>query len=169
MMGGCQDEIPTPVASPELLASGADQVMTGLEHVITLNGVKEGVVKGDTAFLYSDSTMAVLVSPVLELFTETGVLRARVTARNGRYNTDTKDLSAYGDVVLVITEGNRRVESSELHYEPGADRIWSDSMTVMNDGGVVSRGMGFTSDLQFRQTRVGPGSIRGSGSGGIRF
>ena len=50
------------------------------------------------------------------------------------------------------------------------DRIWSDSLTVLREEGVVSTGLGFESDLEFRNTRVGPGSIRRTGSGGgIRF
>jgi hypothetical protein len=69
-------------------------------------------------------------------------------------------------VILVITEGNKRVESEELHYDPNGDRIWSDSATTMIEPGRVSEGLGFESDLNFRRTVVGPGSIRNTGGGG---
>jgi hypothetical protein len=62
-------------------------------------------------------------------------------------------------VILTVDDGNRRVESPELNYEPNGDRIWSDSLTFMYEEGVVIEGMGFSSDLDFRQMRVGPGSI----------
>lgn len=166
---GCRDEVATPVASPALLSSGADQVMTGFELFLTFQGVREGVVRGDTAFLYRDSSMVVLVNPTLELFDQAGGVRATVTARKGRYHTVSRGMSAFGEVVLVIPEGDRRVEGPELHYDPAGDRIWSDSLTTMREGAVVSQGLGFTSDLQFRQMRVGPGSIRGGGGGRIRF
>ncbi len=161
--------MPTPVGSPELLESGANQVMTGMELVITLNGVREGVVRADTAFNFADSTVSILRNPTLELFTESGAARARVTAERGRYDMTTKALTALGKVILLVMDGNRRVESAELHYRPEENRIWSDSMTVMYDGGMESRGMGFSSDLDFQHMRVGPGSIRGSGGGGVRF
>ena len=70
---------------------------------------------------------------------------------------------ARGDVVLTIPEGNRRVETQEINYDPNGDRIWSDSLTVMREQGTVSEGMGFSSDLDFRRLQVGPGSIRGTG------
>jgi hypothetical protein len=66
-------------------------------------------------------------------------------------------------VVLIITEGNRRVESSELNYSPNGDRIWSDSFTVMHEPGRILEGMGFDSDLSFDNATVGPGSIRNTG------
>ena len=170
VLSGCGDDVPTPVGSPALLESGADQVMTGLEHILTVEGVREGVVRADTAFFFNDSTMTLLRNPVLELFNaESGVPVARVTAQRGRYNMSTKDLTAYGDVVLVVTEGNKRIESPELHYEPNLHRIWSDSMTVMTDGTGVSQGMGFSSDLEFRNVSIGPGSVRGAGGGRVRF
>ncbi len=166
LLAACGGEGTAPVGSPALLESGADQVAMGLEHVITINGIREGMVRADTAFFFNDSTVTLLRNPTLELFNESGYSRARVTAERGRYNMNTKELAAFGNVVLVIPEGDRRVESPELHYEPSGDRIWSDSMTVMHDAGIVSRGMGFYSDLDFSEMRVGAGSIRRSERGG---
>jgi len=167
---GCSEENTTPVAAPELLATGADMVSTGMEQNITVAGVREGMVYADTAFFYQDSATVILTNPVLTLYTDTGIQRARVTAEWGKLNQNTQVMLARGNVVLTIQDGSRRVESSELNYDPNGDRIWSDSLTVMHEEGVVSTGMGFDSDLEFRNTTVGPGSIRRTGSGGgIRF
>jgi len=161
----CAEETTTPVGSPPLLETGADAVFVGLEHFITLDGVREGQLIADTAFLYSDSSLYVLTNPVLVIFTETGVQRARVTAERGRMKTNSQEMVAQGNVVLEITEGSRRVESSELNYDPNGDRIWSDSLTTMFEAGTTLRGMGFRSDLEFRNVRVGAGSIRSTGGG----
>jgi LPS export ABC transporter protein LptC len=150
----------TPIASPELLETGADVVIFNLESVITVEGVKEGEVFGDTAFFFNDSTFYMLRNPTLVLFDELGAQRARVVAERGTMNMNTDALTAQGNVVLTVNEGNRRVESPELNYEPNGDRIWSDSFTTMYEAGVVIEGMGFSSDLDFRQMRVGPSSIR---------
>ncbi|MFC1662065.1 LPS export ABC transporter periplasmic protein LptC [Gemmatimonadota bacterium] len=166
LFGGCGEENPTPVASPELMEMGADQVMTRMETIITTSGVREGRVQADTAFLFNDSTTAILRNPTLVLFNEGGVTRATVTALHGRLDTTTKELQAWGEVVLLIHDGNRRVETSELNYDPDRDRIWSDSATVMREGGRTIRGRSFESDLQFRNARVLNGSITG---GGVRF
>ena len=65
------------------------------------------------------------------LVTESGVQRARVISKRGRYNPSTREMLAMGEVVLTITEGDKRVESEELNYDPNGDRIWSDSATTM--------------------------------------
>ena len=166
LLPACSEEDAVPIASPPLLETGADMVIEGLKHIITLEGVKEGEVFADTAFSYRDSSVYHLVSPELILFTESGVQRARVTAERGRFNPNTRELLAQGNVILVITEGDKRVESEELNYNPAGDRIWSDSATTMVEPGRVSEGFGFESDLNFRRTVVGPGSIRNTGGGG---
>jgi LPS export ABC transporter protein LptC len=162
---GCSEEASTPVGSPPLLETGADAVFIGLEHFITLEGVREGRLFADTAFLYNDSSLYVLTNPILVLFTETGIQRAKVTAERGRMKTNSQEMVAQGNVILEITEGNRRVESQELHYDPNGDRIWSDSLTTMYEAGTTIRGVGFRSDLEFRNTRVGAGSIVSGGGG----
>jgi len=162
---GCTEENSAPLAAPELLETGADHVMFLLVQQVSINGIREGRVEADTAYAYNDSTLYSLRNPVLVLYNEQGQERARVVAKRGRFNYATKELVAQGDVVLTIPEGNRRVETVELNYDPSGDRIWSDSLTVMYEEGTVSRGMGFASDLGFRRLEVGPGSIRGTGRG----
>jgi len=163
---GCSEEDSTPVASPELLETGAEHVMFLLVQQVSVNGIREGRVEADTAFAYPDSSLYSLRNPVLVLYDEQGRERARVVSKRGRFNYATKELVARGDVVLTIPEGNRRVETTELYYDPNGDRIWSDSSTVMYEEGRIIQGMGFASDLDFRRMQVGPGSIRGSGTGG---
>jgi LPS export ABC transporter protein LptC len=163
---GCGEDETTPVASPPLLETGADMVIQGMTHNITLEGVREGELVADTAFYYRDSTIYHLRNPELKLFVaNTGVERARVTADRGRFNPSTREMLAQGNVILLITEGNKRIESQELNYNPSGDRIWSDSATVMREPGRVTEGMGFESDLDFRRTVVGQGSIRNTGGG----
>lgn len=166
-LAGCLEEETTPVAAPELLEIGADLVMLDMENTITVEGVREAEVYADTAYFFKDSTYYLLKNPVLVLFTEkTGAQRARVVSEQGIMNMNTNELKAQGRVVLTVQEGNRRVESPELNYEPNGDRIWSDSLTIMYEEGVVSEGLGFTSDLDFRSMTVGPGSIRNIGGVG---
>lgn len=159
LVGGCGEEESTPIASPELLESGAQSVMYLMVTEITVNGIREGRVEADTAFLYPDSSVASLRNPTLVLFDEQGIERARVISERGRFNFNTKELVARGDVVLTIPEGDRQVETQELNYDPNGDRIWSDSTSVMREGNTVTRGESFVSDLEFRRAEVLNGSI----------
>jgi LPS export ABC transporter protein LptC len=163
---GCEEENTTPTASPPLLETGADMVMTDIKLNITQENIRTGELFADTAFLFRDSSSYHLRQLELIMFTETGAQRARVTAKTGEFTPNTRAMVAWGDVILVITEGNKRVESQELNYDPNGDRIWSDSATTMIEPGRISEGLGFESDLEFRRTVVGPGSIRNTGGGG---
>lgn len=162
----CEEENTTPTASPPLLETGADMVMTDIKLNITQENIRTGELYADTAFLFRDSSAYHLRQLELVMFHETGAQEARVTAERGRFTPNTRAMTAWGNVILVITEGNKRVESQELHYDPNGDRIWSDSATTMIEPGRISEGLGFESDLGFRRTVVGPGSIRNTGGGG---
>ena len=96
-------------------------------------------------------------------YDETGRERATVTGVRGEWNRETDRMVARGDVVLLIHSDSSRIESQELYYDPGLDRIWSDSTTVrtMKDGTVTS-GTAFESDMSFENVRIA------NARGGIR-
>jgi len=165
LVGGCREDDNAPIASPELLEAGAESVIYEMVMEITVNGIREGRVEADTAFIYPDSSLYSLRNPVLFLFEEeTGLERARVESERGRFNFETRELEAQGNVVLTIREGNRTVETQELHYDPAGDQIWSDSTSVMREGNTVTRGESFRSDLDFQRAEVINGSIINEGN-----
>jgi LPS export ABC transporter protein LptC len=97
------------------------------------------------------------------IYHEDGRARATVRALRGEMDTNTDAMLAQGDVVLTVHEDGRIIQTSELHYDPQRDRIWSDSATVqiMADG-TVSEGSSFESDLDFRNIFIR--DIRGGSS-----
>jgi LPS export ABC transporter protein LptC len=162
-VAGCGEEDSAPVASPELLDSGAESVIYRMVTLLTTNGIQEARVEADTAYSYPDSSLYSLRNPTLVLYTPQGSERARVVAERGWLNLGTKELVARGNVILTIPEGDRRVESQELNYDPNGDKIWSDSASVMWEGTTVTRGESFESDLEFRRAVVLNGSITQTG------
>lgn len=166
VLGACQDELQGPVASQDLREIEADYVALDLEQYITTDGVREAKVVADTGFVYSDSSKVHLRVVHLTVFDEQGREIAVVTSRSGVLDTETQHMIARGDVVLTVHEGNRIVESEELHYDPRRERIWSDSASVYREGDTVLRGTSFESDLQFSNVRVQ--NARGTGDV-IRF
>jgi LPS export ABC transporter protein LptC len=163
IVAGCGGEEAAPIASPELLETGAQSVIYKMVTLLTTNGIQEARVEADTAFFFPDSSIHALRNPTLVLYTPQGVERARVVAERGRLNLGTKELVAWGNVVLTIPEGDRRVETQELNYDPDGDRIWSDSASAMWEGTTVTRGESFKSDLEFRRAVVFNGSITETG------
>lgn len=155
-LSGCEGESREVPLSPDLEAMEADNVVYGLEHVMTRNGVREAIVRADTAFFFRDSTIVMLRGQVhLTSFdTERGDEIADVTAEWGRLNSSNNALLARGNAVLKIRAQGRRIESAELHYAPDRDRIWSDSASVMYMEDRIIRGSGFDSDLNFRRPTI---------------
>ena len=166
LLGGCGSQEDTPVVSPDLLEMGADGVMYGMRSVISVEGVREGMVIADTAYFYEDSANVELRQLSLTVYTEEGRERALVTAERGWLNLDTNEMVARGNAVLTVRTDNRIIESAELHYDPNEDRIWSDSAPVQRFDGVVSEGSSFESNLDFTNVRIRNMRTRG---GAVRY
>lgn len=163
---GCGSQEDTPVVSPDLLEMDAEGVMYGMRSMITVEGVREGMVSADTAYFYEDSANVELRQLSLTVYTEEGQERALVTAALGWLNLDTNEMVARGNAVLTVRTDNRIIESAELHYDPNEDRIWSDSATVQRLDGVVSEGSSFESNLDFTNVLIRDMRTRG---GAVRY
>ena len=169
-IGGCEDVQPTLVADETLVGIDADAVLFDMEDYLTSEGIRSGVVRADTAHVYNDSSKIRMLGVEMTLFHEDGSERAHVTSERGTLDSVTEEMTARGNVVLVMNQGAQRVESPELHYDPSGDRIWSDSNSVFTRDGRVTRGTCFRSDLSFTtysvcNIRGSAGAIRGDGPG----
>jgi len=157
----CGEEPATPVAGDALLEMSADMVSYEMETYFTnAQGIRTGKIEADTAFYFQDSTVVHMQGLQMTVNTETGAVRATVVADQGRYDERTQQMHAIGNVVLVIPDDNRQVESGELYYDPMTEKIWSDSASTYRNQGQVTRGTCFESDMSFRTYRVC--NIRGS-------
>ena len=150
----CQEEQATPVASDFMQGMDAP-VVFGMTSFITVDGVREGRVEADTAFTYPDSAKVDLRGMTVWFYDESGQERATVAGRTGEWYQDSNYMVSRGDVVLRVHTDSSRIESSEIHYDPDTDRIWSDSATVRTlADGTVTRGSAFESDIEFTNVRV---------------
>lgn len=154
-LGACGDEINTPVADEELQSMEADYVAFGMVSFVTANGIREGRVEADTAYIFEDTGVANLHQMNIVFFDETGRERATVEGVSGEWNRETNRMVARGDVELFIHSDSSTLESQEIYYDPGLDRVWSDSTTtrIMKDGTVTS-GTAFESDMSFENVRI---------------
>jgi LPS export ABC transporter protein LptC len=151
---GCSPDESVPVIPSDLARLGADQVVLQMEHVVTVDGVRQARILADTAYRWRDSTSVALRGVDMTIYTETGQPRATVTSRTGRLDDRTEEMTAWGNVVLTIPGEARRIDSEELHYNPQVGRISSDSTFTMSAEGRVIRGVCFRSDVEFRNFRT---------------
>lgn len=134
----------------------ADQVMYGMEHFMTNGGVRAAHLRSDTAYVFNDSTGIQLRNVDVDIFTETGTVRATLTSAAGELDRITNKMVARGDVVLRVTGVEARtVYTEELHYDPTTKMVWSDVATrfVFPDGR-VNTADSFRVDDGFRNFRA---------------
>lgn len=155
VLGACSREISTPVATSDLQGMEADYVAFGMVSFISTAGVREGRIEADTAYMFEETQSALLHQMHLIFYDEFGLERATVTGTSGDWEQQTNKMVARGDVVLFIHADSSTIESPEIHYDPGVDRVWSDSATVrtMKDGSVTT-GTAFESDMSFDNLRI---------------
>ena len=153
-LAACDAGSEPPLADDDIANMDADQVMFGVEHYITANGVVRGLLRADTAFMYEDSAL-VRVRPVnLTLYDEQGAVAGVVTARAGVLNTRTQLMTATGEVIVQSEGRGQRIETEELHFDPNRDRVWSEVATTLHRDGTTLRGTGFTSNTRLTDTRL---------------
>lgn len=160
----CSDTTQTPVADPDVLELAADNVIFGMTSYLTTNGVREGEIQADTAFMFVDSAHVDLRGMRIVFHNEDGRPRATVTGTTGEWDQRRDIMVARGDVLLLVHQDGREIRTEELHYDAFNERIWSDSATVQTlPDGTVTRGSSFESDLTFTNIRIE--NIRGGARG----
>ncbi|CAN5328650.1 hypothetical protein BH20GEM2_BH20GEM2_07920 [soil metagenome] len=162
----CSGESTVPVEAGANERLAADQIIYGMTHQVTRDGVREATLRADTAFFKESQNRADLVGVNLEFYDVNGQPSGRLTSRTGEYAFRAGSMIARGNVILDVNANGRqrRIETEELHYDLESDRIWSDLPTTSREGSTVYRGTSFESDAKFENVQIKGAST----SGGIR-
>ena len=160
----CGEEATRPIAGDDLTEIDASSVQYDMRSIFTAEGVRTGFVTADSSFIYADSAGEARMFGVHITFEDArGVEQATVVADSGRLNQRTEKMDAWGNVVVTLGGRSCRITSSEIHYDPPAQRIYTDQAVQFEQAGQVATGSGFTSDLQMQvfsiRNPVGPFSI----------
>jgi LPS export ABC transporter protein LptC len=146
-IAACQDG-PEAVAGSGFRNLPADQVVFDLDTDIKDLGVLRARLHADTAHIWEDEAHTLMFPLDLKLYDDNGGEAVHLTANEGELDSRTNKMVARGSVVLVTTDGNRRILTEELHYDPRTKRIWSDVHTVIYEGDTRAEGSGFRADDQ---------------------
>lgn len=152
---GCSDEPAGTSPQPSIFDSGADQVMMGVEHYLTRDGVRRGVLHADTALTFEDASEMQLRHLEIQFFDESGDERGVLTAESGVYDLATGDMTVRGDVDLrgSLEPGPPSLlETDSLTYTAAADELRTGApWTLTHPDGMVERGTGLVTDPALRQ------------------
>lgn len=148
--GGSQD----PVAGAGYRDLPADHVVLDLNTDIKDLGALRARLHADTAYIWEDSARTLMFPVDLKLYDKNGAQTAHLTADQGELDSQTNNMFATGNVVLVSANGDRRVLTEELHYDPQRGRIWSDVHTVLFEGDSRLEGSGFRANSEMTDVEV---------------
>jgi LPS export ABC transporter protein LptC len=142
---GGMDTPPTMMA----VTDSADQVLYGLKHNLTVDGVLRAHLEADTAYFYQASQRADLLGVKVIFYSPQGVQTSTLTSDSGTYDWRTGNMEARGNVVAV-TPDHRRLTTSVLRYDRRSDQISGPNAFVFNAPDRQLEGESFTSDPEFK-------------------
>jgi LPS export ABC transporter protein LptC len=151
----CGDTGEPPLVAEDVLQLNveANQVVFGLAHWVTSEGIRRARVEADTAFFIEDRALVELRMMHVVFFDAAGDTTSILTSLEGTYDWNTQDMVAERDVVVVNPKDGRRVETSVLYYNRAEDRIWGDQPTkIWEPDGTLVEGTAF--ETNSRMDRV---------------
>lgn len=168
VLTACRNDAVRPPVT-QTAADSADQILFGLMHYVTEEGVKRSLVEADTAYLYDQSQTAELKQVKVTFYDENGAVSSVLTANEGTYFQQSGGMTARGNVIGTAPDG-RTLRTTELRYEPNSKKVSTDkTFTFMRNGNLLE-GDGFVSDVDFSNIVVErPRGVEGreGGAGGL--
>lgn len=147
-IAACRESKQPPVVGGPSMADSADQVLFGVQYVLTTRGIQRGELKADTAYVLDDQNRFDLRKAHVVFTTETGAPQGTMDGNRGMYNLRTQILEGWGDVVVKLVDG-RTLKSPHITYNQITHQISSDTSYVASRGSDSQHGIGFTSDQAF--------------------
>lgn len=153
LLAACRDAGQPPVVATSPLADSADQVMFGVNTILTSGGLLRARMAADTAYFFDDNSRIELRGVRTTFYGQTGAQTSVLTSRRGTYNGRTSTMEARRNVVVVSTDG-KRLTTEQLRYNQTQDQISSDSAFVLTEPGRELTGIGFVSDPNMNNVRI---------------
>lgn len=122
-----------------------DEVISDFTTEETDSGRVKWKLTAPTANKFNAAKVLLMDKPKIEFFDELGMLQTTLTADKGEYSQVTRDMLAYGNVVVVSTDGDV-LETDSLRYLNAEDKIVSDSAVKLTRGDDVLTGIGLECD-----------------------
>lgn len=148
VVGACQSG--TPVTATQTALDSADQVLIGMTHHVTENGVQRTRVRADTAYFFSGTQQAELRNVHVTFYDALGRPTSTLTAREGTHHWRTGDMEARGNVVVVRDSDGGTMRTDVLFYSQARNEVSSDKPFVFDAPDRHIEGDGFTSDPDFK-------------------
>mgnify|MGYP001822920694 CR=1 FL=1 len=153
LMAGCFGdqgaEPESPSARPRQRDQVPEQQIFDYRFIETRQGIRQWILESDEMLKFAGQDGMLLVDLKMDFFQD-GEYHSTLTADSGRANQVTRDVHAWGTVV-VVTEDGRKLETEELFFDNETQLITNEvfnRFTRGNDGG-TGIGLEATPDLEY--------------------
>jgi len=137
------------IASATMATDSADQIIWGMNTILTKDGVEQAYVSADTAYVYEASGRADLRHVKVTFYTAQGLPQSVLTGKEGTYWMRTNNMSARNDVLVVRSSDGARLRTDFLEYDPAQNQVRTDKPYVADKGPQHIEGVGFVCDPAF--------------------
>jgi LPS export ABC transporter protein LptC len=168
LVAACRDDGVRPTTTVTA-ADSADQILEGMEYLITNDGVRRTRVEADTAYVYEATQLARLMHVKVTFYNANGLETSAVTADSGHYQMRDGSMDAWGHVVGTTPDG-KRLKTEQLKYDAQKHQVSSTEPFTFDKPQQHMSGNGFTSDPDFANVTAGQPKGRelpGQGGGGF--
>jgi len=134
-------------------ADTADQVMYNMTTYVTTQGVLRARVLADTAYLYNATQVSELRNVHVTFYDATGRETSTLTGREGTLH-GSGDMEGRGNVVVVRASDNGTLRTEKIEYAQKANLVSSDQPFTFDTPNQHLKGVGFTSDPDFKDLKA---------------
>jgi LPS export ABC transporter protein LptC len=148
---GCGDRPDPPPA--EERADLADQVIMEFSTTETFGGDKSWRLLAAKAEVFGGKGFSKVYGVKVLFYGPEGDVTSTLTSERGRVSEGTRDLQAFGNVLLESSDGVT-LETNSLRWDNRNERIWSAEFVTVTEGNKVLTGYGFDSDPDLKNVQV---------------
>ena len=149
--GGCSDGVkPTATITA---ADTADQVLINMTHYVTAQGVLRARVLADTGYFYTSGQVSELKNVHVTFYDVTGRETSTLTCREGTLH-NTGDMEGRGNVVVVRASDDGTLRTEKMRFDQRTNLVSSDLPFTFDTPQQHLKGVGFTSDPDFKDLKA---------------
>jgi LPS export ABC transporter protein LptC len=130
-----------------------DEIVSDFVTAETDSGRVAWTLTAPEAYRFNSRNMFLMDDPRIEFYDEFGNLQTTLTSDKGEYFEASRDMLAYGNVIVVSAEG-AVLETDSLRYVNADDQIVSDSHVKITRGRNVTTGIGLRCDHNLNSVEI---------------
>jgi len=151
---GCAEKIKPSVANTSLGQEISTQESWNTAITFTDSGKVTAIVHAGHIAVFSNKKFTLLDQKIkVDFFNEREVHTSVLTAERGKVNDETKDLEAYGNVVVVSDSGTN-LKSEELFWSNAKQLIHTQSFVEITSPTEQIQGHGLESDQSLKNYKI---------------